>query len=316
MKRFLCRFLMVFFPFFVLLGYLEIKLSRMDTHYLSKRVAIEKQLDAIEILVLGSSNAYFDFNPAYFSHVGYNMALNLQSPFYDYKLFEKYVDRMPKLKVVVLPAIYIQMGTELPKGSQNWRMYFYRQYFHIPLESNGDRASYFSDILEPKTFSKVALYGGSAYHYYLHNFKDRVDYDPEENGWYNSQTFEHAKLENRNGEISAEAHNKSVDIELFAKNLEYWQRIANIAQAKNIKIVVARLPAHETYFTHLDPVKESKFVDAITQFAERNHARFVDYTRDKRFELDDYTYMTDHMNPQGAAKFSSAFDREVLQSMF
>lgn len=315
MIKFLRNLFVVCFPALLLIGYLEYKLSGMDTHYHTKRLSFEQQLDSVEILSLGSSNAYFGINPTYYSRPGYNLAFNYQSPYYDYRLVEKYIDRMSKLKVVILPSIYFQMGVDLPKTEGAWRMYFYRQYFNIPLESQADNAWSCDFMLEPKNFSKIALYGGNIYSYFLKQFKNRVDYDPERNGWYNSSDAKPARLEDRNGELAAGAHNQKVDVALFQKNLAYWQRLADLLQKKNVKLVVIRLPSHSTYYSNLDPEKVAKLELALSQFAERNHGKYEDYTKDSRIALEDYTPMLDHMNPQGAAKFTAILDHEVLQPL-
>jgi RNase H-fold protein (predicted Holliday junction resolvase) len=318
MVRFLVKLLIVCFPALLLIFYLEFRLSRMDTHYYTKSVAMEKQLGEIEILSLGSSNGYYGIDPAYFSHVGYNLAFNSQSPYYDYQLLAKYIDRMPKLKVVILPAIFYTLGTDMPQMSESWRMYFYRQYFGIPLQSDAERIVPYDVILEPKNFSKIALYGSNIYHYIPNDFKDKIDYDPENNGWFNADAMaiEHAKLENKNGEESAAAHNQTVNISFFKKNIAWWQRIADLLKEKNIKLIIVRLPSHSTYYTNLDPKKISEFQNTLTQFAALNHIIYVDYTKDPRFTLEDYTFMIDHMNSHGAAKFGAIFNREQLEPLF
>jgi hypothetical protein len=315
LAKFLTNLLIVCIPALLLIGYFEYKLSKMDSYYYTKEQAIEKQHDQIEILSLGSSNGFFGINPAYFSRPGYNLGYNAQSPFYDYHLLVKYIDEMPNLKVVVLPAILFTMGTDLTKTSQDWRMYFYRQYFGLPMESDADKIIPYDLITEPKTFSKIALYGSNLYSFYSHDFKDVVDCDPASTGWYDSSDAKPAKLEDKNGEISAKAHNEAVNIALFKKNLSYWRRIADILRERKIKLVVVRLPAHVTYYSNLDPDIITKFTGALTKFAEENHIKYVDYTKDKRFALEDFTFMVDHMNPRGAAKFTTLFDREVLQPL-
>ena len=89
--RFIVKLFIITLPVIIVLIYVEYGLNHLDTHYLKKRIDLEKQLNSIEILSLGSSNAYFGINPSQFSCPGFNLAFNAQSMYYDLAFIEKYI---------------------------------------------------------------------------------------------------------------------------------------------------------------------------------------------------------------------------------
>ena len=77
--RFFLKFLVVMLPVIIVIGYVEHGLSGMSTHYYKKRILLEKKLAEIEVLSVGSSNAYYGINPQFFSYSGFNLAFLAQT---------------------------------------------------------------------------------------------------------------------------------------------------------------------------------------------------------------------------------------------
>ncbi len=308
------RIFFVFLPALCFLAYIEYGLSHVDTHYFSKRKYLEEQKNSIVVLTLGSSNAYFDINPAYFSYTGFNLAYNQQSSYYDWQFIEKYVDKLPNLKVVVLPAILIQLVTNLSIDGPAWRMFFYKQYYGLPLEETGldlfHRIKYFFD---PRNYTKIALYGDTVYSHFKHNFKDHNDYVVERTGWYDSTAVPPADLNRHVGPDGATSFNRVYNHDLLSINLVYWQHLVDRLKVRNIHVLIVHCPEHESYYKNLDSAKLEDFNGAITAFAKKNGLVFADYSQDDRFTLDDFTVMVDHMNPKGAAKFSKILNGDYIE---
>ncbi len=310
--KFFIKFLLVIVPTALALGYVEYRLSVMNTHYFTKKIAFEKQLPNLEILSVGSSNAYFGINPEYFSYPGYNFAFNAQSMYYDEALVMKYVDKMPKLKIVILPAIYYTMGTELDKTSEVWRTDFYQHYFHIPRESQANQIKNLGWVLEPKYFSKISLYEKNVYGYYRRNFSDVIDYEPALNGWYDSSDAPPANLEENNGLLGARAHNATINTDIFDQNIMYWDRLIVQLKERHITPVLIQLPAHPSYYDNLDPTKFALLKQKLQKLADTYNLEYHDYTKDPRFSTDDYTVMVDHTNPRGAEKISRIINQDIV----
>lgn len=314
-KNILSILFIIAIPAIILLAYVEIGLNNLDTHYLKKRIDFERQLNSIEVLSLGSSNAYYGINPTEFSCQGFNLAFNAQSMFYDLEFIKKYLPVMPNLKVVILPAIFYTTGTKLVGTSQDWRMYFYAQYYGLSNElENNNITDNVKRSIDSRNYSKIALYSDTLYAHVKNGFSGHVDYIPESNGWYNSKDVPRLNSENNVAVSGAAAHSASYDLKIASRNTVYWQEIIDILKKKNIQVILVRLPEDISITSKLDKNKVAHFTSLMTQLASKNNIPFIDYSQDQRFNSSDYTFMPDHLNPDGAKKFSAIFDEEILKS--
>jgi hypothetical protein len=317
MAKILFRLFLLVLPALMLLGYLEHRLSRLDTHYVSKRVFFEAQEKDIQILTLGSSNAYFGINPAKFSCTGFNMAINAQSMYYDWKFVEKYSDRLPNLKMVVLPAIFYTAGSDFPSTNQSWREFFYKQYFGFSLEVADGKWFSLKQSIDARNFTKIALYGDTLYDHIRTKFQMHVDYVPEKTGWYDSSSVGKPDLARRSELYADVVANAVGNSRVFSavnmeRNLLYWQKIVDHLKERKIQILIVHLPEDRPYHANYDPKKYAEFKSAFREFAAKNNLYYRDYTDDARFHLDDMTFMLDHMNPAGAAKFGTILNQDFI----
>lgn len=301
-------------PAIIILAYVEFGLGYLDTHYKKKRVDFEAQIGEIKILSLGSSNAYFGINPKEFSCSGYNLAYNAQSMYYDLEFIKKYIDDMPKLKIVILPAIFYTTGTRLVGTSQDWRMFFYKQYWGLSLENEPNKLTdNIKRHLDSRNYTKIALYSDTIYGHIMNGFSGHVDYIPEVNGWYDSKDAPKFDINNQVGKKGAEAHNLAYDSKVAEKNIKHWQKIIDILRNRNIKVILLHLPEDGSYSNYLDQKKIQDFNFRLSRLAKENEIEFVDYSKDTRFSQVDYTFMPDHLNDQGASKFSKLLNDEYLK---
>lgn len=306
----LTKLILLFVPVLMGLGFIEYQLSKVPVGYSQKKHKLEHRLDKIEVLVLGSSNAYFGINPNYFSHSGFNFAYRAQWPYYDYKLLEKYLNDMPQLKMVIYPVIYFILGTQLPDIADFWRAYFYEQYYGIP-PNKSEKLNLFKR-LDARHFSKIALFGERTKEYLLHgtNVNER-EADEDKLGWFNAGT-KPCDLKLNIGPTGAKAHNVTVSISTFTENLVYIENIAKMLKAKNIQLIIVELPQHSVYTKYLDPIKYAAMEKQLHQLATKYQLQYKNYLQDKRFTLQDFTDMPDHLNANGAKKISTIINKEII----
>jgi hypothetical protein len=314
LRKFVARIVIVALPLIGVLGYLEFRLSGMNTSYYLKRLLLEQDLSRTEVLTLGSSNAYFGIDPGRFRYPGFNLAFLGQSMYYDEELALKFMPRMPRLKVVVLPAIYFTIGTDHSRFStfsQAWRQNFYRQYFDLPVESSAGELLDWAFWLDPNKFSKIAMYGGQVRDFVRNDFNTLVDLIPMPSGWYSSSD-PGPNLTDNVGPNAAKAHNITTDPTLYDKNLKYWEKLIVGLQQNGITAVIVQMPTHASYHEHLDLTKVALIKQKLQALADKYHLKYRDYTDDPRFSLDDYTFYVDHLNAKGAVKFSKILDEELI----
>jgi hypothetical protein len=303
-------------PAVILLIYIEAGLSRLDTHYLKKRLDFNVKLSKVEVLSLGSSNAYFGINPKIFSCNGYNLAYNAQSMYYDLEFIKKYIDLMPELKIVILPAIFYTTGTRLVGTSQDWRMFFYKQYWGLPLENEPKKITEnIKRHIDSRNYTKIALYSDTLYTHLKDGFSGHVDYIPEESGWYNSKDAPKFNAINEIGRKGAEAHSLTYDTKVADKNIKHWQKLIDILKNRGVEVILVHLPEDKSYYNYLDQKKSQDFTARISGLARKNGIKFADYSKDRRFNQEDYTFMPDHLNDRGASKFSGILNSEYLQDL-
>ncbi len=309
------KIVLLLLPAAVILGILEFHLYSMNTSYFTKRIALENQLSEIEILTLGSSNAYYGINPDRFERKGYNLANLAQSMYYDQALAMKYMPRMPNLKIIILPAIFYTMGTELgPTSSQDFRMYFYSQYYGLRLEPSAEQLMHWGYLFDAKNFSKIALFGDNVYRYVLDRFNTKVDNEPQPSGWFDGGR-EFGSLKANVGPDAAKAHSMTQS-NLYTKNLEYWKKIIVATKARGIMPIIIEMPTHGSYRENLNPDLYALFKKSLGDFAEKHQIEFHDYSDDPRFALEDFTYMVDHLNAIGASKFSTILNSDIVKPTF
>jgi hypothetical protein len=314
LRQFVVKVVVIALPLIVVVGYLEFRLSGINTGYYLKRVFLEQELSRTEVLTLGSSNAYYGIDPGRFRYPGFNLAFLGQSMYYDEELALKFVPRMPRLKVVVLPAIYFTIGTDHSRFStfsQAWRQNFYRQYFDLPVETSAEEFLDWTFWLDPNKFSKIAMYGGQVRDYVRNDFSNVVDLIPMPSGWYSSAD-PGPNLNDNVGPKAAEAHNITTDPALYDKNLKYWEELIVRLQQNGITAVIVQTPTHASYHEHLDPTKVALIKQKLQALAEKYNLKYRDYTDDPRFSLDDYISSVDHLNTKGAVKFSKILDEELI----
>lgn len=317
MFKFLLRIIIICFPALLLVVWLEHGLGKLKTHYQLKQNFFEGQKNEIEILSLGSSNAYYGINPQYFSCPGFNFAYNGQSPYYDLKLIEKYSNELPKLKLVIIPAIFFTVGLNLsdPKNGNYWRLFFYKHYYQF---KNENTLLTYSEILikefDPRNFSLIAVHRDNIYTHIKNHFSGLIDAIPEKSGWYDSSTAPLPDLSKNIGPDGAKAHSITYDEDTAIVNLANWQKLINFLKQRGIDVVIIRVPEHESYLKNLDKNKNEHFTNGIKSLAFANGIRYLDYSADNRFYLTDYIYYVDHLNPKGAKKFSEIINHDFIET--
>lgn len=314
--KFIFKLVLLLLPVLLFLFYVESQLAHVAISYKQKRHELEHQIDKIEVLVLGSSNAYFGVNPHYFSYKGFNLAYRAQWPYYDLRLVEKYIDRMPNLKLVIFSVNYFTFGTQLVDIADNWRIYFYAQYYKILPHKKGLFLGLYHP-LDPRNYSKIALFGERARDYFLHGTTDLSQGEAAEDqtGWFNAGT-QPCDLTKKIGESASNAHNLSIDVMHFNENLHYMSLLVNLLRAKNIEFVLVELPEMHCYTDGLDPAKYGLMEKKLSEFAKKHQIKYLNYTHAARFGVNEFTDMPDHLNALGAKKISKIIDQDIIIPAF
>ena len=91
----------------------------------------------------------------------------------------------------------------------------------------------------------------------------------------------------------------------------YYNLHLNLNYKKNTIKIITLL----NRYNKLDYVKSRIFTAKIQDLADKNAIIFANYSEDKNFHPVDFTVMPDHLNHDGAIKFSETLNRDYLINM-
>lgn len=293
----------------VMLGIAEAGLSHVASSYILKKQSLEKQLQKIEILNLGSSHADSAINPDFFSRPGMNMANYSQSLYYDMKILDKYLDSMPHLKLVFLPASYFSLGFQLSDCDEKWRCFFYERVYGIPLENPAIRW----DI---RRFSYLMLYGVDYIFSHLgKGFRNTLAKEFNASGSRAPQEkLLRQHINEEEGKTRAELSESLFKESLLAENQRFLETMIQRLQTRNIRAVLLTTPAYKTYSAHLSSKLLETHSRIMTQLTQKYGISYFDFFTDSRFQLEDFED-NDHLNAAGAKKFSQLLDQEIIKKL-
>lgn len=303
-RRFFVRGFLFALPLVVILGSIEYRLRAIPNSYNTKRAYLEKQLDSIEVLALGSSQTYDGINPSLFNRRGFNLGVIGQSLFYDMNLTQKYIDRMPRLQCVLVALSYFSFGYELEDTGEYWREYYYYHFWDIKA----------NDIkwYDPRMVSFIALYTPKqVLRFAAHGFEVDEAKTMQPNGWNRTEGTVYDAISDSLGHARVEIHDILMKHSRVDENFRRLSALFTDLNRRGMKIVIVTPPVYSTY---------AKFANAKTLELNRqlidslcviHGCVCADFFKDPRFVVTDFND-NDHLNMTGAGKFTRILNDEVL----
>lgn len=295
-KKILTKLCLFALPIALFIGYFEyeLKTKPLVSSYAAKKYFLEKQLDSIEVLILGSSQTFNGVNPAFFAKKAFNLANVSQTIYYDKRLTLDYLPKLPKLKTVFINVGYFSFFYQLFDIKENWRDYYYLQQFGIKYyELNPFLLNNYSafSVYQPMHSVKLAF----------NKFEDEAAKEILSNGYQPKYIQE--TMNDSLGNERVNIHNSEnftnrrkeieTDLEDFVKQLS----------EKNIQVVFLTTPVYSTYSKFCD----KKIIEANNQFinllCKKYKYNYLNFFEDKRFTKDDF-FDNDHLKNNGAIKLS------------
>jgi len=287
--------------------FFENKLSYLQNTYAVKRDLIEARLDKIEILATGSSHSVA-INPRFFSRPGFNLANVSQDIFYDTQLINLYQSQLKNLKLVIIPISYFSLEYQLDQSVEAWRMFFYNRFLGLPFETE-------PSLLEMRRYSLFAMYGiNQSLQWAWQGAKIELAEPIDENGWQPqpNQTNKTQVITDRQAKIRVASHEALMNPAILQTNMASISMTVEKLSRQNIQVVFLTTPVFQIYSDNIDSVKYNRMQGAIRQLSDTYHIRYFNYLSDPRFALEDFND-NDHLNAQGAEKFSRIIDREIIR---
>lgn len=295
MKKTIVKLFIFLLPVLLVWASLEYFYRTVPNNYTVKYEQMEKRAPQIEVVLFGSSHCLFGLNPDYFSKNTYNLSNISQMLYFDKLLFDKYFDRLPKLKQVVFCIEYTNLSHKAGTDEDTYRKYYYKNYMHldVPLVAALDPKNYslaFTRNLE-QTWDILKVYDvrGSIL-------------DCKENGWGFSALKSLSHSPSIDAKAKAKAHEDgSMD---FSANKALLEQMIGQCQKRNVEVVLVSMPQTTIYMHYLNRKKLNRIFETCREFEQRHeNVRYLNLFEDKRFVDGDF-FDSDHLNNVGAVKCS------------
>ncbi|MBX4205986.1 hypothetical protein KW795_02205 [Candidatus Microgenomates bacterium] len=308
MKEFIVKSFLFCFIFLSLLLIIEKGLSTIPNSYSLKRNCVEQNINNVELLVFGSSEANYDINPELFGINGCNLANSNQDLYLDSQILDKYINRASNLKTVVIPVSYFSLEYRIENTEESWRKFFYYRFWDLTVNPK--------DRLDVKNFSLIALYTPeNSRKYIFKGFKVNLTDNNTNKGWLNAKS-EKANIEGISGKENANRHTVYMKDNLFDQNIYVLLGMIEKLKKRNVNIVLVTLPVSLEYYQNINQEKYSKMINKVKEISKDKKVPYLNYFQDKRFSKDDFIDNADHLNGTNAERFTRILKTDLPQSYY
>ena len=297
MKRFLIKTFLLLLPIGVIAISMEFMIRNIESDYIFKNNYLDNHSEEIQILILGSSQAYFGINPDYFPQNTFNACHASQTLDLDYEILRKYQNKLNKLKVIIIPVAYHTLWGKLENSVESWRIKFYAIYYGIDTKSWMNNY----ELLN----GKLGVNINRISNYYIK--KDREIY-VSEFGWGTGfDTLISVNLE-ESGKYRALSHTSDIHskekMKVFSENLDILNSFSEFCNSNDVKLLLVTTPVFYSYRENLNEEQLNTMVDTMNDFATKhNNCIYLNWHDDSDFIAEDF-HDADHLSGKGAKKLS------------
>lgn len=277
--------------FFLIVFVIEFHLAGILNSYVLKGNCLKDP--TVDLAILGSSQAYYGFNPALFSSHGCNLANSNQDFYYDNQLTEKYLKQTPNLKTVFLSVSYFSFEFKLVNTEESWRRFFYSRFLGLkdPIYSP----------LDLRNYSLIALYTPkNSLSYISQGFKVNLAADDKPNGWINAKQSDSSN----DAKANAQRHTSYMNPQYTRQNEQLLEKTIQTLKQRGVRIILITPPTVADYYQNIDPQKYTAMQQDLSYFKDKYSLIYLNYFQDQRFKEDDFIDRSDHLNPAGAEKLA------------
>lgn len=303
MKKLILYTLLFISPFIIVVIGLETLLRKLPNAYMVKADYLKANSSNAQILILGSSHGITGINPDFFSKNAFNTANYAQTLDIDYKILEKYRNKLDSLEYIIIPLSYHLLWTNIEDHPQRWRRKYYNIYYGIDIEQNPLKKLVFLDETMRTNFQIIQNY------YYKH-----------ENPIPNLTPKGFVALKPNNNLNTLEEISKKVivahtapDLDWrFSENIEYLKKIIEIGKEKKVKIIFVTIPAHSSFVKLLHQKQLDLLHSVANELTDNKEVFYYDCLNDFNKDTDnkdaELFFDSDHLSYLGAEIFSHKLD--------
>jgi hypothetical protein len=308
MANLIVKIALILLPVVTIAITFEIIARRIPTTYNTKVNHFKNKKKQIEILVMGSSHSNYGINPQYFEREAFNFSNTSQFLYQDYKVLLKYLPECNKIKMVIIPISYFSLHSDLASSPEAWRCAYYSFYM-------GVQAKVSQSAFDLKNYSALFLWDGPIE--LIKGIRNSKELNINEFGYQTPEKSESNIAEiinDKSGKMRVANHHEIMKSYLFHSNLSTLDRMAEVLSNRKIKIVFVITPVYKTYYQNISKNNYDIMINAIDKIARKYSAKSFNYFYDDRFKRHDFMD-NDHLNAEGAKKFSIILKNEVIDRL-
>jgi len=302
MKKFLNIFLLFCLPILIVGGAMEFLLRYIPNEYQVKANYLKTHHESIKTLLVGSSYVLYGINPDELTDKAINFGNVSQTIDIDYNIVNQYLNHLEALETVVLRLSYTTLFEQLKAGNESWRIKNYVIYTDVNLES---KLKHHSEVLSVKLKYNLQR----IYDYYI------LNQSPEfvnTAGWGSNKGQDSAENKEELSIPIAKKHTIKDD-EFYNENFRILEGLIETCKEKDVKVILVTMPVYDGYLKRLDREQLDKTISAgMYMEYKNNNCTYLNFLEDKCFGKQDFIDV-DHLNDEGAKKFSKLLDSILLQ---
>lgn len=299
MKKFIYKTILFLLPFIFITICLELALRQTPNTYKYKYDYMQSNAEDVELLVFGSSHAFFGIRPNVFEQKVFNLANVSQGIAQDVYLLKKWGNKYKRLKTVIVPISFSTwFGKGLENGSESYRCRYYKIYMDCDLYS--DFSLYNFALYDFETAKKNLL-------------EKKKEIGCDKYGWGTDYKIEMKNIEAWDSGEEADAAVKrhtAKDWEAIDGNVATLKEIADFCKSRNIRLVLITTPCWQSYYNQLDKKQLDKMYELTHALQKEYNLQYFDYLKDGRFIADDF-YDSNHLSDIGAEKFTKILKKDL-----
>lgn len=300
MKKFFHIFLIFCLPVLALSVTLELLLRNIPNGYELKSDYLKTNKKSIKTLLVGSSHILYGINPKFLKEKALNYGNVSQTIDVDYQIINQHINNLEALETIVIRLSYTTLFEQLVNGDESWRIKDYELYTDINL---GQSFKYHFEILSVKLKNNLKRINDF---YILNQNSELVTTE----GWGTDTNRESSQNIDTVGKLIAEKHTTNDDA-IYVENYRTLDAIVDLCNDNEVKVILVTMPAYKSYVQHLNQ-NQLELTTSAGEFMENNYSNcsYFNFLTDNRFTRSDFLD-ADHLNSQGAEKFSKLIDRLI-----
>lgn len=290
MKRYLIKVFVIGIIILAVLASMEFYVRSIPNEYSYKCQYLDKHIDSIQILAVGSSVGRSGIDPESFDGFAFNAANVSQDLETDCAIIDKYLPKAKQLNTVIFTLLPGSYCSRMGEGIEYWRLRKYDIYMKLNIE----KPSFFDrfEISEPnKVFLQI-----------LKGVRGANTIGCFEKGMGCDTIVESEAAKLSQGIKISKIHNEGYRPDNYPIITTRLRETIKKCDASGIKVLLVLLPSYYTYYDRINQ-KMLSDCDSISKELALSYANVLYYNmfKDSSYTTEDFRN-SNHLSPKGANK--------------